>query len=288
MNGLRRKAGLEAAEKAVVQPMNAALREAHRHVAETIAKASGDKRLLTSPAFRRKTFSAVGLHYKVLEKELAALMHRGGLKVSELFRAEAISDIRAARKGTAKTIVKFDRRRAQVTMEMIAPETASQLVASVTDRMSRMQVDRLRKVFVDVWRTADLEGLTLRDRASLMQDGWSKVAGESASGVLTDAAGRVWNPSAYSTMLVRTTQARVARDSYFDVLTANGDDLAIIENVDGDACEICTEWDGKVISITGSSTEHPSYQDAMDEGWGHPNCRCTAERYDELSSHPGR
>jgi hypothetical protein len=35
-------------------------------------------------------------------------------------------------------------------------------------------------------------------------------------------------------MPTRTTCARVARDTYFDTLIANGDDLAVIKNADGE------------------------------------------------------
>jgi hypothetical protein len=82
-------------------------------------------------------------------------------------------------------------------------------------------------------------------------------------------------------MLVRTTTARVARDSYMDTLVSNGDDLAVIQNADGTACDICQAWDGVIMSISGANTDYPSYNQALNAGWGHPNCRCTAERIDE-------
>lgn len=42
----------------------------------------------------------------------------------------------------------------------------------------------------------------------------------------------------------------------------------MIENVGGEACAVCGEWDGKVISITGLINGYPSYAEAMQVGWG--------------------
>jgi|GEM_PF-5945334 len=66
-----------------------------------------------------------------------------------------------------------------------------------------------------------------------------------------------------------------------DTLTKNGDDLAIVQNADGEACEICQAWDGVIISITGEDANYPSYQQSLNAGCFHPNCRCMAERVDE-------
>jgi hypothetical protein len=114
-----------------------------------------------------------------------------------------------------------------------------------------------------------------------LQGKWDKAAGDMATNRFVDAAGRQWDNGRYLQMLVRTTVAKTSREGYFNVLTEHGDDLAVIANVDGEACPICQAWDGVIISITGASEKYPSYNQATAAGWGHPNCRCTAERVDE-------
>ena len=277
----KRLAMLERVEADVSRELATALRTAQRNVAERIARAARDKKIVASERTRRAAFSAIGGFYDRLERELTEAIRGAAFTSAKLFHAQALSDIRAARGRVGQAIVAFDRRRVDAVWQVIAPDNGKNLAAVFTKSMADNQIGYLRKSLIDVWRQGDLEGLTLTERHREIQKLWDTHAGNTLANRFVDRAGRPWDNSKYLNMLVRTTSARVARDTYFDTLVKNGDDLAIIENVDGDACEVCQEWDGRIISITGRTTGYPSYDKATGGGWGHPNCRCTAERVDE-------
>lgn len=280
-NGQRRLTMLKKVEATARAGMTTAIRNAQRGAAEAIARAARDKGILTSERRRKEAFSAVGGYYDRLERELTALIKDATYQSAKWFHEEAVSDVRSARKNLAAGVVMFDRRRVDAVWQIVAPENDRGLAAVFTDKMTKAQIGALRQSLVEVWREADVAGLTLNERHALVQSKWDQLAGNVLSDRFVDRAGRAWANADYLNMLMRTTCARVARDSYFDTLTKAGFDLAIIENVDGEACEVCQAWGGKIISISGSTKEYPSYQLAMDAGWGHPNCRCTAEYIDE-------
>ena len=55
--------------------------------------------------------------------------------------------------------------------------------------------------------------------------------------------------------------------------------LRIVTVGDDRVCDMCAKWQGKEVSLDGSS--HPSLQDAIDDGFLHYNCRCSLQ---ELST----
>lgn len=281
LHGGRRLAKLERVERDVRPKLRAALRTAQERVAAEIARAGRDKRTAVSERRRRQTFSAIGGYYDRLERELTAMIQDAAYQSASLFHAEAVEDIRAARGRVAQAVVKFDRRRVDAVWQVVAPENGERLAAVFTQRMGILQKRNLRQALVDVWRQSDLEGLTLAERHAALRARWDELAGDTLANRFVDSVGKAWDNDRYLDMLTRTTCARVARDTYFDTLVANGDDLAVIENVDGDACEACAAWDGVILSISGASRDYPSYQEAIDAGMFHPQCRCSAERVDE-------
>jgi len=123
--------------------------------------------------------------------------------------------------------------------------------------------------------------MTHREINKALQSRWNELAGSIASDRFVDRAGRTWDNARYMQMLVRTTTSRVARESYIDTVVEHGDDLMRIVNV-GESCPVCEAWDDIIISVSGTNPDYPSYQDALDADWGHPNCDCMLERVDEL------
>jgi hypothetical protein len=113
-----------------------------------------------------------------------------------------------------------------------------------------------------------------------MAQAWTEAAGNDSAFRFVDSRGQSWENARYLQMLTRTTQARVHRESFNDVLTANGDDLARIVP-QGDNCPTCQAWAGLIISVSGTNEKYPSYDDALESGLFHPNCDCGMERVDE-------
>lgn len=86
-----------------------------------------------------------------------------------------------------------------------------------------------------------------------------------------DGRGAQWNMKVYADMVVRTTSREVAKEGILTRLTERGNDLVEITET-GDSCDLCSEWEGQILSISGDSTEYDSLDDAEAAGLFHPNC----------------
>jgi hypothetical protein len=275
-------AKLDTREQISMQELEANIKAARQRVAIIVHAAARDRKLVVSGRNREKLYKQIGDVYLQLDNGLKDwgkdLVNGTAIE----WHDAAIKDI-TGQTGTdpSNAVTKFSREYAEDVFKRVHPENGRSLAAVVTDKMAAEDIKSLRQATVDVYRESALSGMTLNQIHAGIQDRWDTIAGDQAAFRFVDQSGRKWDNARYLQMLVRTTTARVARDSYFDTLTQNGDDLAIVQNVDGEACEICAAWDGVIISITGTSDKYPSYQQALDAGCFHPNCRCVAERVDE-------
>jgi hypothetical protein len=262
--------------------LDKAIRAARQRVAMIVHGAARNKKLIVSGRNREALYNKIGQVYGQLDNGLKDWGKDLVEKTVLDWRDEAIKDI-AGQTGIdpSNEITKFSRRYAEDTFKLVHPDNSKSLVGVFTEKMATEDIRQLRQAAVDTFREGALSGDTMTEMAAKLQGKWDKAAGDMATNRFVDAAGRQWDNGRYLQMLVRTTVAKTSREGYFNVLTEHGDDLAVIANVDGEACPICQAWDGVIISITGASEKYPSYNQATAAGWGHPNCRCTAERVDE-------
>jgi hypothetical protein len=273
---------LERREEIGVSTLQQKIKDARQRVAIIVHGAARTKKILVSGRNREALYKKIGDVYLQLDNGLKDwgkdLIEKGAID----WHDAAIRDI-AGQTGIdpSNSVTKFSREYAEDVINRVTPANGRSLAAVLTDRMAETDIKALRTAVVEVYRESALSGMTMNEIAAGIKGKWDGLAGNMAANKFVDSAGKVWEDGRYLQMLVRTTTARVARDSYFNTLTQNGDDLAVIQNVDGDACDICAAWDEVIISITGNSGQYPSYNQALDAGWGHPNCRCTAERIDE-------
>lgn len=273
---------LKARERVSLRELDSKIQSARQRVAAIVHGAARDRGLVISGRNRERLYNQIGNNYLQLDNGLKDWSKDLVRKTAIDWRDEAIRDIKGQTGiDPSNTITRFSREYAEDVWKRVVPPNGRSLAAVFTDKMWAEDIKCLRSVTVDVFREASLSGMTQKDIHRALQARWDEIAGDMASYRFVDASGRAWSNAQYLDMLVRTTVARVSRDSYFDVLTENGDDLVQIENVDGEACDICQAWDAVIVSISGASDRYPSYQDALDAGWGHPNCRCPAERVDE-------
>ena len=257
------------------------IRRARQHVAMIVHARARDRGIAISGRQRDHVYARIGREYLQLEQGLRRWSREMVEQAIRAGRAQAADDIRDQTGEPATAVTKFSREYAETVFGMVNPDNERSLAAVFTDKMRQDDIRKLRETHLAVFRQASLEGLSMRQMSREMQKRWDETAGDMAAFRFTDNAGRSWENARYLQMIVRTTVARVDRDSYFDALAQHGDDLAQIENVDNEACEICQAWDGVILSINGTSRQYPSYQKALDAGMFHPNCRCVAERVDE-------
>lgn len=273
---------LERREALATQDLLDKIKTARKRVAIIVHGAARDKGMTIRGRNREVLYNQIGGVYLQLDNGLKDWCKDLIKKCAIDWHDAAIKDIKGQTGiDPSNAVTKFSREYAEDIFRRVHPENGRSLAAVLTDKMASADIKALRNAVTETYREAALSGMTMNEIAAGIKDKWDGVAGDMFSRGFVDSAGKTWEDARYLQMLVRTTVARVSRDSYFDTLTKNGDDMAMIQNADGEACDICQAWDGVIISITGASMEYPSYNEALDAGWGHPNCRCMAERVDE-------
>lgn len=255
--------------------MTDAMRRAKDKLVDMTREAAASKDILKE-AFRRAYFGRVTGVYDLLSKELDAKLKASIGTVANISRESAFADLDKK----PPRVLAWDQERLDNYWAMISPPNAPSLAAVFTNKMASEDIRELRTAVIQVFRTADLEALTANQRIKALQSAWDTAAGNKAASRFVDRSGTEWTNARYLQMLVRTTQQRIARESYIDTVVQNGDDLMRIQAA-GDNCEKCDTWNGLIISVTGTNPDFPSYEDALESGWGHPNCDCQLERVDE-------
>lgn len=253
------------------------IKAARRSIGRIVSAAARDKGLKLTGRNRDKLYALIDGEYAKLEiglrswsKELVG----EGVKAGFEEAMAALGDVDGAK------LTKFDKKLAEQVFELISPGNESQLAGVLTRKMSETDLTNLRRAQRDTERQAILEGWDSGRKARELKMRWGEMAGGMEEAKFVDASGRTWDTDAYVDMLVNTTAERTRREGYMEGLAKNGDDLVKVVAADGEMCDVCAEWDGKILSISGADSRFPSYQDAVDEGMFHPNCRCRLERVD--------
>lgn len=243
--------------------------------------AEAEKATPSSGLLRRAFFDQIDSVYEALDKELTAWALELASKTAVQTHKDAILDIEKKVGGAvSSSVVAFSRDHVEEILRLIHPDNQTSLAATFTQAMADADKRALQEAAVTAFRQQQVEGLTAQATQKLLQSEWQRLAGTMASDGFVDAAGRSWANNRYLDMLVRTTTARVNRETYVATLVRDGDDLARIVNV-GETCPLCTAWDGLVISLSGANHRYPSYSDAQAAGVFHPNCDCLLEYVDE-------
>lgn len=117
-----------------------------------------------------------------------------------------------------------------------------------------------------------------------------------------DRSGRNWSIESYSDMALRTATSRSMISGHEDSLAANNIDLVIV-TPGSRPCSICDRWARKILSRDGSTgtqtvtdyltggtttvTIDATLEEARDQGFQHPNCRCAIGAYLPGVTDPG-
>lgn len=88
---------------------------------------------------------------------------------------------------------------------------------------------------------------------------------------LTDKSGKSWELDHYADMLVRTKIVEARNTGMQNKMIENGYDLVQVSSHGAD--DVCGDWEGKVLSMTGKTPGYPTVADATAAGLFHPNCR---------------
>lgn len=162
----------------------------------------------------------------------------------------------------------------------------------VTRRILRWPDDTYREVIARTVPGILIGGDTGRQAQTRA---WRELRRAGVTGFV-DSADRRWNLATYVEMATRTATRRAFTDSNLATLSSYGIDLVTAVG-GGGQCEACGRWVGAVMSQGGTgartlqarhSTRDDVYvtvhvkgsvDDAIADGFQHPNCRCTLVGY---------
>lgn len=279
MPNLKHIRKLTARQTLDMRELRARVKKARQRVSGIIAARANRKNIASSMREREKLYTDIQDVYAELAGQLDEWGENMIKKTADDWSKAAADDI-TDQSGNKNQVIKFDPQHVKNYMAMIRPDNSQSLAAVFTDQMRKQDIQNLRQTFVETFRQSSLEGWTHNELHARLQSKWDALAGDIAGDRFKDSAGRPWDNARYLQMLVRTTTARVARESYMDTLIQHGDDLVRIDNA-GESCPICRAWSGLILSISGLNKNYPSYQDALNAGMFHPNCNCLTIRVDE-------
>ena len=258
-----------------------ALADAKLRVADEIRKTAARMQSVSDAATREKLYGRIQKHYDTVAAGIDDWTLDTMGKTAADWHGVTVQQLQDA----GRDAPQFDRGRVKRYWEMISPENGSALAAVFTDQMAAADIRGLRGALVDTLRQASIEGWTAKEQHKHLQERWDTAAGNVEAYRFVDKAGREWANADYLNMLVRTTQERVARDSFVDTMAAAGMKLARIAGGPSEQCEVCAAWDGLIVLIAGEAggkgQDYPTLEDAKAAGVFHPNCVHYPEYVDE-------
>jgi hypothetical protein len=146
-------------------------------------------------------------------------------------------------------------------------EAVRSAVTGISRSSSRILDSATREKLRGVIFEGKDKGSTLREIKGRLVDKINK------GGVrLIDSRGRNWTPDAYAEMLGRTEYMNMYNNGVVSQMLHKEQDLAYITSYATCQCDICQQWEGKVVSLTGKTEGYPTLDDALGEGMFHPNC----------------
>jgi len=268
--------------------------EAERSLLQRIAAALAKG--LEAPNWAERQLFEVQAFRRQAQALLAGLQRTTQATVNE-----AVST--AANRGTAAAVAELSSALAVAPDDLLGALPGGQAVVRlVTEtvtrvtgthpRILRATEDAYRQVISEVASRTLLGAETRRDTAQAALD---RFAQRGITGFV-DRAGRGWDLSSYTEMAVRTATAHAAVDAHTERLQTAGLDLVVVSDAPQE-CKLCRPWEGKVLSLSGTTVGAISLQHATDDartvrvtvagtlaaaraaGLYHPGCRHSHSAY---------
>lgn len=264
----------------VAQRVRAIYQEAEdRAVARMVAAVAAG---LDAPDWAARKARDLDLVLRTIDQHLArideaapALIERAVAEAYQAGQGAAVADLRAA------GLDPIGGHRASRAVDVLAEDTVR--------AMSGTRVRVVREV-ADVYQriTADTAAQVLTGTQTRREAARDAVRRYALDGIrpFRDSSGRRWESGAYAEMATRTTAGQAAVAGHTDRLQALGHDLVIV-STSPESCSLCGPWEGRVLSISGSSTGRASdgtriagsIARARAAGLQHPNCTHTVGLY---------
>lgn len=140
----------------------------------------------------------------------------------------------------------------------------------------RSTQDKIRELIIQASESSYRDADTFT-RRQFSQEILNQLADDGVEGIRY-SNGRTFNLDTYAEMVARTQTKNAWNEANFNRLQQYGIDLVVI-SVHYPCSPLCIPHQGKVFSISGTSTQYPSLQSAIDSGLYHPNCKHSSSGY---------
>jgi hypothetical protein len=104
---------------------------------------------------------------------------------------------------------------------------------------------------------------------SKIADRISEMLDDNDIAALIDAGGKTWSPDVYAEMLARTKLVEARNNGMMNAQQSIGEDL--VEVSQHGALDVCGDWEGEILSISGNDPNYSSVDDSISDGLFHPN-----------------
>ncbi|MGB3944535.1 MAG: phage minor capsid protein [Methanothrix sp.] len=155
----------------------------------------------------------------------------------------------------------------QQAAQTLADATYSRMI-DVDGVIGRRVDDIFRAVQLESAEGAVLGRESVKQSAKVMKE---ELAKRGVTGFV-DKAGRRWSMSTYTEMAVHDATMNSFREGTRLRLLEHGYDLVVISS-HLNACEKCTPWEGRTLSLTGATDGYPTLGEARGAGLFHGRCR---------------
>lgn len=112
-----------------------------------------------------------------------------------------------------------------------------------------------------------ISGKALREVKTMIKG----IIAEDGVSALKDKAGHSWSLDRYSEMLFRTKTVEARNRGLANRLAEY--DLDLVQVSSHGATDVCGDWEGRILSLTGQTDGYPTLEEAEADGLFHPNCK---------------
>lgn len=217
---------------------------------------------IDSPGWAAAKAAEILLLRRELEREIVALARASGSTIADVILGAYSSAERAAGRDLGSGAI----RGSSAAIRVLARETVG-AVSSTHLTILRTSMDIYRSTVAEAAGAALTGASTRRAVAARVLDRFA-MAGITG---FVDTAGRSWEAASYAEMATRTAIMRASVAGYADTIIHNEDDLVIV-STSPRPCPKCYAWEGRVLSLTGTTSGYPTLDEATGAGLHHPNC----------------
>ena len=255
--------------------INASAAEMAKQVQKYIAKCQKDIKDAAKQGKMATDGSREALVYTAMEANAKALKNSLDKTLAQLTQSAAKSGNAKAVQQSDGAITQFDEEHLRNYIERVNPKNGPTLAAVYTTAMNASAKTALRQTATQVFIQGAAAGLTMREQMRLFQQTWAERCKDADPYRFVDRRGRRWENARYIQMLTRTTAQRVETAAFCESMLADGFPLARISNDTDHDCDVCSQWEGRLIDLSsghqlGSGTY--TLDQAREAGLFHPNC----------------